>query len=177
MKELSLHILDLIENSVAGGASRVDVVIDEDHTADRLSLTVRDDGRGMSPEIAAHATDAFTTTRTTRKVGLGIPLLAAAAEQAGGRFSLTSSEGRGTVVVAEFRLSHIDRAPLGKIDETIATAALLHPELDLRLRHRVGRRYYSVRTCPSDARHPATRAALAARAKVRAGRARINSTA
>lgn len=177
MKEVSLHILDLIENSVAAGARRIDIVIAEDHTADRLRLVVRDDGRGMPPGLAKAATDPFTTTRSTRKVGMGIPLLAAAAEQAGGRFSLWSKPGRGTRVAAEFQLSHIDRAPLGRIDQTLATAAVLHPEVDLRFRHRVAARYYRIHTGPLDrSRGPAATARRIA-AKVAAGRQRLHSLA
>ncbi len=177
MKEISLHILDLIENSVAAGAQRVDVVVAEDLAADRLRVVVQDDGKGMATDLARSATDPFTTTRSTRKVGMGIPLLSAAAEQAGGSFSLRSKPGRGTTISAEFQLSHIDRAPLGRIDETIATAAVLHPELDLRLRHRVGRRHYRIHTRSIDSSAGPASVARAIRDKVAAGRERVSSRA
>jgi anti-sigma regulatory factor (Ser/Thr protein kinase) len=135
MKEISLHVLDLVENSAAAGAARVEVTIEEEADGDRLRVTIADDGRGMAPEIASTAADPFTTTRTTRSVGLGLALLAGAAEQAGGGLSVESEPGRGTTVTAEFQLSHIDRAPLGRIEDTLAATALVHPELDVRFRH------------------------------------------
>lgn len=177
VKEISLHLLDLIENAVAAGARTVDIRIQEDLAADRLRVTVRDDGRGMPTELAKTATDPFTTTRTTRKVGLGLALLSAAAEQAGGAFSLWSRPGRGTKVRAEFQLSHIDRAPLGALAETLATAAVIHPDTDLRLSHRVGARYCRITTAGIDRSGGPASVARQVRAKVTAGRERIGSTA
>ncbi|HUU55064.1 MAG TPA: ATP-binding protein, partial [Armatimonadota bacterium] len=111
MKEISLHLLDLIENSVAAGAGRVDLDVRENQAEDTLQIVVIDDGRGIPADMLRTAADPFTTTRDTRKVGLGLPLLAAAAEQAAGRFEVTSEPGKGTTVRAEFRLTHVDRAP------------------------------------------------------------------
>jgi anti-sigma regulatory factor (Ser/Thr protein kinase) len=136
MKEISLHVLDLIENSAAAGAARVEVTIEEDAAGDRLRVTVADDGQGMAPEIASTVADPFTTTRTTRSVGLGLALLAGAAEQAGGSLSVKSEQGQGTTIAAEFELSSIDRAPLGRIEDTLAAAALVHPELEVGFTHR-----------------------------------------
>jgi signal transduction histidine kinase len=149
MKELSLHLLDLIENSAAAGATKITLHLLEDHPRDRLVLTICDNGRGMTPEVAQTVTDAFTTTRTTRKVGLGLPLLAAAAEQAGGSFTVKSKPGLGTIIKAAFQLSHLDRAPLGKLEDTFVTAALLHPDIHLTLLHRVGRRHYRLSLEPA----------------------------
>lgn len=177
MKELSLHLLDLIENSVAAGACHIDIILEEDPNADRLRLTIRDDGRGMPMELASSATDAFTTTRSARKVGMGLALLAAAAEQARGCFSLSSTPGRGTKVTVEFQLSHIDRAPLGRLDETLATAAVLHPDLDLLFRHRVGNRYYRVKTRETASSTGPASATSRIKARVEAGRTRIGSRA
>ncbi len=148
MKELSLHLLDLIENSAAAGATRIEITIHEDQEADRLTLQVRDNGRGMPPEVARSATDPFTTTRTHRAVGLGLPLLAAAAEQAGGHFSLASTPDQGAAVDVDFQLSHIDRAPLGRIEDTLAAAAALYPDLELAYEHRGPRGSYQL-----DSRH------------------------
>lgn len=176
MKEISLHLLDLIENAVAAGATRVEILLEEDPEADLLGLVVTDDGHGMPPEISHAATDAFATTRKTRKVGLGIPLLAAAAERAGGALAISSEPGGGTTVRAEFRLSHIDRAPLGRLDESLAVTAALHPDLDMRLRHAGPLGAYEVRTRDLAADSP-TRAARQIKALVSDGRRRIGSTA
>lgn len=177
MKEISLHLLDLIENSVAAGAGRVDLDVREDQAQDILRIVAIDDGRGIPADMLRTATDPFTTTRDTRKVGLGLPLLAAAAEQAGGRFEVTSEPGTGTTVRAEFQLSHVDRAPLGRIEETLATAAALHPTLDLRFRHSAVAGEYRVDT--SVLRDAGAPAALLRRIRqlVQDGRARIRSTA
>ncbi len=144
MKELSLHLLDLVENSVEAGAHRVEITVEEDPVADRLVLTVRDDGRGMTAEMAAAAADPFVTSRTTRSVGLGLALLSAAAEQAGGGMSVRSTPGQGTQVRAEFGLSHLDRAPLGRLEDTLATVAALHPDLEVQYTHTGPRGEYSV---------------------------------
>ena len=120
MKELSLHLLDIAQNSIAAGARHVDLGVEEG--AGVLRLTVADDGRGMSPAFLAHVTDPFTTTRTTRKVGLGLPLLRLAAEQTGGELRVESQLGVGTTVTATFHTGHIDCPPLG---DTASTVALL----------------------------------------------------
>ena len=119
MKELSLHLLDIAQNSIAAGARHVDLTVEEH--GGLLQLTVADDGRGMSPEFLANVTDPFTT-RTTRKVGLGLPLLRLAAEQTGGGLRVESQLGVGTTVTATFHADHIDCPPLG---DTASTVALL----------------------------------------------------
>lgn len=119
MRELALHILDLLQNTVEAGASRVTLRVEEDVTADRLRISVADNGRGMDAETARRAADPFFTTRTTRHVGLGLPLLAAAAERAGGALAIQSQPGAGTVVDACFRFSHPDRQPLGDLASTL----------------------------------------------------------
>lgn len=126
MRELSLHILDIVENSVKAKASliKTDIEVKEGY----LYLTVEDNGTGMSKEFVERVIDPFTTTRTTRKVGLGIPLLKQASEQANGVFSIKSEVNVGTVVKASFELDNIDRMPLGNLAETITT--LLYPDTD-----------------------------------------------
>jgi hypothetical protein len=177
MKELSLHLLDLIENAVAAGATRVRALISERPDRDRLYLSVSDDGRGMSADLARRALDPFTTTRRSRKVGLGLALLASTAAQAGGRAAVHSAPGRGTTVRVSMGLSHLDRPPLGRLDETLAVCAVLHPQLDLRLRHRTPYGSYEINTLqlPRDLGPKGIRAQLAAR--VSAGLARIRSQA
>lgn len=118
MKELSLHILDIAQNSISAGARLVELGVAE--RDGWLTLTVTDDGKGMSPDFAARVTDPFTTTRTTRKVGLGLPLLRLAAEQTGGRMTLESQLGMGTTVTAVFDQGNIDCPPLGDIPATIS---------------------------------------------------------
>jgi anti-sigma regulatory factor (Ser/Thr protein kinase) len=124
MRELSLHILDLLENAVEAEATCVEVRIDEDLAADQMSISVRDNGRGMDQEIANRALDPFFTTRTTRHVGLGLPLLAAAAQRCEGGVQLESVPEQGTRVTATFRHSHLDRAPLGNVADTLLACLL-----------------------------------------------------
>ena len=136
MQELSLHVLDLVQNAVEAGADRVQVEIEEDEAADRLRLVITDNGKGMEAAQAAQLTDPFYTTRTSRRVGMGVPLLAAAAEATGGELRVQSAPGRGTTVEVRFGLSHLDRAPLGDMGATIATALVGRPGLELVYRHR-----------------------------------------
>ena len=135
MKELSLHLLDIAQNSLAAGARHVALGVEE---ADgEITLTVADDGRGMSPELLARVTDPFTTTRTTRKVGMGLPLLRLAAEQTGGTLAVESREGVGTTVTAVFHAGHIDCPPLGDLAATVALLAQgLSGETELTYMHK-----------------------------------------
>lgn len=137
MRELSLNILDIAQNSIAAGATLVTVRVEEDSAADRLTLAVEDNGKGMTAEQVGRVMDPFYTTRTTRKVGMGIPLFRMAAEMAGGGLTIDSTPGAGTTVSAEFTLSHIDRMPLGDIADTMVTLIRLNPQLDFVYRHTV----------------------------------------
>lgn len=124
MLELSLHVLDLLRNAVEAGAGLIRVRVEEDTAADLLALQVRDDGKGMTPELARQALDPFVTSRTARHVGLGLPLLAQAARQCGGGLTIESEPGHGTIVRATFRRSHWDRAPLGDMPGVLLAAVL-----------------------------------------------------
>jgi anti-sigma regulatory factor (Ser/Thr protein kinase) len=135
MDDLSLHVLDVAENSVAAGATRLEIVIIEDTAGDTMTLRIADDGRGMDAQAAERATDPFFTTRTTRRVGLGLPLLEEAARATGGSLHLESGPGRGTAVEATFRLGHIDRKPLGNMAETIIALIVRNEALDVSYRH------------------------------------------
>ena len=145
MRELSMHILDALENSLAAGATRVELIIVEDLTADHLNITIRDNGRGMSAEQLARVFDPFYTTRRTRHVGLGLPLFRAAAQRCAGDVTLESEPGAGTTLYAAFQHSHLDRAPLGDMASTLLTF-LLGGVCDLYYRHRVGDREFSFDT-------------------------------
>lgn len=130
MREIALHILDIAENSVAAGASRVHIEVEENGETDKLKITVEDNGRGMDAQMLAHVTDPFVTTRTTRKVGLGIPLFKAAAEACNGYLHITSTLGEGTRLETEFQRSHIDRMPLGDLAGTVRNLVIGHPEVN-----------------------------------------------
>ena len=129
MRELSLHILDIAENSISAGASGIVVSVREDLKADELCLEVADNGKGMSPEMLASVLDPFTTSRLSRKVGLGIPLLKQAAEACRGFLRVESELGKGTKVTAKFQHSHIDRMPLGNLEDTFLTLLLGAPSV------------------------------------------------
>ncbi len=137
MRELSMHILDLAQNSIAAGASRLEIGVSADTEADRLTIVIRDDGKGMPAEFAAKVKDPFVTTRTTRKVGLGIPMFTEAARACDGDVTVESSPGNGTTVTAWFKLSHIDRAPLGDIAATLVSIIAANPEMSVRYVQRV----------------------------------------
>lgn len=148
MRELSLHILDLLENALQAGASRVELAILEDLEGDELAIVVRDNGRGMDQQTLQQAVDPFFTTRTTRHVGLGLPLLAAAARRCEGNIVVESATSQGTEVRAAFRHSHLDRAPLGKMADTLL-AFLLYKDgsaPELQYQHRVGDRAFELDT-------------------------------
>jgi hypothetical protein len=134
IEDLSLHILDLAENAAAAGATRVRIAINENAKRDTLTIRVTDNGRGMSAEERARAFDPFFTTGRKR-TGLGLPLLAQTAELCGGGVALAPTPGRGTRVVARFRLSHVDRPPLTKMAETMMTLFFGHPAIDFAYRH------------------------------------------
>lgn len=137
MKELSLNILDIAENSVKAGASLIKIFITE--TAEKLTVTISDNGCGMNDEILKSVENPFYTTRTTRKVGMGIPLLKLAAEQTGGSVkivSTTQGENHGTSVTADFFKNHIDFTPLGDITQTLITLIQGHPDVDFLFKHK-----------------------------------------
>jgi anti-sigma regulatory factor (Ser/Thr protein kinase) len=136
MRELSLHILDILQNAVEAGATRVKLTIAEDLAADCLTIIVQDNGRGIPPEKLPHLFDPFYTTRKTRHVGLGLPLVKAAAKRCGGDVSIVSEVGAGATVTASFQHSHLDRAPLGDITGTLMSF-ILGGACDLRYVHRV----------------------------------------
>jgi len=144
MEDLALHILDIAQNSLEAGAGIIEIEIVEDVAEDAMVLSVRDNGRGMDEDALAKATDPFFTTRTTRRVGMGLPLLSAAAKAAGGAFSIDSKPGHGTTIRASFRHRHLDRAPLGDIETTLMVLLTGQPDKQILFRHRVNERIFEL---------------------------------
>jgi sensor histidine kinase regulating citrate/malate metabolism len=136
MEDMSLHILDIAENSINAGATSIEITIDENIKKDMLKLEIADNGSGMDAKSVENAVDPFYTTRTTRRVGLGLPFLDEAARAANGRLEIDSQVGVGTKVIATFQLSHIDRKPIGNMADTITTLIAGWPEVDITYRHR-----------------------------------------
>lgn len=146
MRELSLHILDIVENGITAGAGCITIAIDESGPADRLTIRVCDDGPGMPAHKALNLEDPFVTTRTTRRVGLGLSLLAAAARRCEGEVGVATTPGRGTEVTATFRHSHIDRAPLGDMAATLEVLIVGNPQVDFVYSHRVDDKDFTLDT-------------------------------
>lgn len=137
MEELSLNILDIAQNSISAGAALIDIEIIEDDIANLLIIRVEDNGKGMDGDFLEKVQNPFVTTRTTRKVGLGISFLKEAAEITGGSFEISSKLNVGTQVTATFIKNHIDRQPMGDIVGTITALVTLNPEIDFILTYKV----------------------------------------
>jgi signal transduction histidine kinase len=146
MKDLSLHILDIVENSVAASASKIEIRISEDKKKDLFSVEITDNGIGMDKETQQKALDPFYTTKTVRRFGFGLSLLSEAAKAANGNFSMESEKGEGTKIKADFQYSHIDRKPLGDMGQTIITLIIGNPEIDLVYVHKKNNHEYSLDT-------------------------------
>ena len=142
MPEISLNILDVAQNSVVADSTLTVIDVAAETSADRLTVTISDNGKGMTVEQLERVTDPFFTTRTTRSVGLGIPFLKMACELAGGEFGIESEPGVGTTTRAVFGLSHIDRMPLGDIAGTFAALVGPNAGIDFVLRYRVDERSF-----------------------------------
>lgn len=136
MDELMLHILDIVENSISAGASRIEVRIEENSQEDFLALKVSDNGRGMDEATLKAVEDPFFTTKSGKRVGLGIPLLKQAALSTGGHFKIESRPGRGTQIEARFRLSHIDLPPLGDLPGTLLVLVFASEKADIHFSYR-----------------------------------------
>ena len=131
MRDLSLHILDIMQNSVVAGASLISLEIHSENQ--KLRIVIDDNGCGMTSEMVEKVIDPFVTTRTTRNVGLGIPLLKEAAEVAGGFLKIHSEVGSGTRLEASFDIGNIDRLPLGNVAQTVTACVMSRPDIDLNL--------------------------------------------
>jgi anti-sigma regulatory factor (Ser/Thr protein kinase) len=141
VEDLSLHILDIAENSVRADARTIEIGITRDAEQDLLRIEVNDDGRGMDAETLAKVRDPFFTTKC-KKTGLGIPLLSQAAEQAGGQVRVDSAPGKGTRVAATFKWNHVDRPPVGSMAETVLTLIAGHPDREYIYVEREGERSF-----------------------------------
>jgi hypothetical protein len=146
MLELSLHILDVAENAVRAEAETVAITLVENAQTDRLALEIRDDGKGMTEGELQRVLDPFYTTKKVRRVGLGLPMLAQAAQNAGGGLEIESKLSEGTVVRVAFQLSHIDRQPLGDLQGTLVTLIMGNPDIRFIYRHQRGRDAYVLDT-------------------------------
>lgn len=144
MKTLSDHILDIIENSAVAKATLIEIILTENKNDDLYTLEIGDNGCGMTKETALKALDPFYTSRTTRKVGLGLPLLKHNAEQSGGDLAILSELGKGTRVTARFGLTHIDRPALGDMAGVFLLSASGHPDIEFRYLHTTDDGSYSI---------------------------------
>jgi hypothetical protein len=129
MTDLSLHILDIVQNSISAQANNIEININENVPENKYTIEIRDDGVGMDEEMLKNVTDPFFTTRTTRKVGVGLSLFQQNAEQTGGNMTLESKPGEGTTVKAIFGYNHIDRLPLGDMAGTMTLLIGANPKI------------------------------------------------
>jgi hypothetical protein len=146
LRELSLHILDVVENGITAGADIIHIQVEESRTADLLSIKINDNGRGIPAAKLKKLQDPFVTSRTTRRVGLGLSLLAAAAERCDGKMEVTAGTDGGTEVRTSFRYSHIDRAPMGDMASTMATLLMGNPQTDFVYTHIIDGQEFSLDT-------------------------------
>ena len=130
MRELSLNVMDVAQNSVRAEATLVFITVEESDRDDFLTITIKDNGCGMTEDQVKQVIDPFFTTRTTRKVGLGVPLFKMSAEQTGGSFDISSKLGQGTQTTASYVKSHVDMTPLGDINSTISILIRCNPDID-----------------------------------------------
>ena len=130
MEDLSLHILDIVENSIVAGAKKIEIKIIEEKKKDSLTIVITDDGKGMDEKKLKKVLDPFFTTRNTRKIGLGLPLLAQSAEESGGSIKIESEPGKKTTVKATFGYSHVDRKPFGDMGETLKVLIVGNPDIN-----------------------------------------------
>ena len=136
MEDISLHILDVAENALNAGASRIEIRIVEGSKEDLMKIEIKDNGSGMDEQMVSQALDPFYTTKAGKRVGLGLPLLAQAAKEAGGNMEIQSRPDKGTMICATFQLSHPDLKPLGDMFETLATLTCAHPGVEFIFEHR-----------------------------------------
>lgn len=137
MREIALHVMDVVENGIAAGANLIQVFIDEARRENLLKVVIKDNGKGIPAEMLDNITDPFITTRTTRRVGLGLSLLETAARRCEGEFHIISPPGKGTETTATFLYDHIDRAPVGDMASSIALLIGGNPNIDFLYIHMI----------------------------------------
>lgn len=147
MKTIALHLLDIAQNSITAGAALIEILIVENNDAGNSTVTIIDDGCGIPPAILSRITDPYTTTRKTRKVGLGLSLFRFSAEQTGGRLNINSEVGKGTTVTAQFMTSHLDMPPWGDVTGVVVLLVHANPEIDFCYRHTTKSGSYLFDTC------------------------------
>ncbi len=135
MEDISLHVLDIAENSIRANARNVNITITENKKDNLLTLTIEDDGKGMDDKTKEYALNPFFTTKKGKKVGLGLAFLSHSAEEAGGTMKVESEPGKGTKITTTFKLGHIDRKPIGNLNETIKCLKITHPEINIAFDH------------------------------------------
>jgi len=146
LREIALHVLDIAENGITAGSDLIQILVDENRIENLLEVVIKDYGKGMSPKMLRTVTDPFVTTRTTRRIGLGLSLWKEAAKRCGGDFSIESEPGKGTVVTATFRYDHIDRAPIGDIAGTITMLIAGNPDIDFVYDHVIDGNRFTIDT-------------------------------
>lgn len=144
--EISLHILDIVQNSISARASLIEITVNIDNTSDTLTVIIKDNGSGMTDDELSKAVDPFYTTRTTRKNGFGVPFFKAASEMTGGSFEISSEKGKGTAVKAVFVLSSIDRMPLGNMTDTLISLIDTNCRIDFVYNYSVDERSFTLDT-------------------------------
>jgi len=146
MNNISMHILDIVQNSISAKSSLIEICINENLKTNLFNVLIKDNGKGMDDEFLAHVEDPYITTRTTRKVGLGIPLLKHSAEQSNGYIKVHSEKNIGTTIQATFQHDHIDRPPLGDIAGTIVLVVAANPDVEFKYVHCVNNNKYEFDT-------------------------------
>lgn len=146
MQELSLNVLDIAQNSVRANASMITITITERTAEHFLEISIADNGCGMTEEQVVQVVDPFFTTRTTRKVGLGVPFFKMSAESTGGSFSIVSQVGKGTTTTASYHTDHIDMLPVGDMNATILSLITMNPDMDFVYRHERDHKIYTLDT-------------------------------
>jgi len=146
MRELSLNVMDIVQNSIAAGASLIVISVLEDPVAQELRIGIEDNGRGMGPEQLEQVQSPFYSTRTTRKIGLGVPFFKMSCEMTGGHFSIASVPGEGTKVEAVYKTGHIDMMPVGDMNETILLLVTCNPDLDFVYTRSAGQERFTLDT-------------------------------
>jgi signal transduction histidine kinase len=136
MEDISLHVLDIVDNSIRAGAKNIAIHVTEDQEADILRLEISDDGEGMDENTMENVSDPFFTSKKNKRIGLGVPLLAQSARDAEGELVVESKPGGGTMLIATFKWSHPDRKPMGNLAETIRVLEFTHPEISFMYKYK-----------------------------------------